>query len=144
MAERCQPLSPIIELAGVTKFYEAKRALDRVTVTIQPGEFVAVIGKSGAGKTALLRCLTCSTTVSEGRIRAATAAGLTIIANLHHVDYARRYADRVLGLRGGQLVYDGAPTALTETILVEIFGDVPTATPKPDPMAVGEAIWAIS
>jgi len=55
----------------------------------------------------------------------ATAAGLTVIATLHHVDYARRYADRVLGLREGRLVFDGAAAALTDAALLEIFGEVP-------------------
>jgi phosphonate transport system ATP-binding protein len=69
MAEQRQSLSPIIKVDGVTKWFEVKRALDHVTVTIQPGEFIAVIGKSGAGKTTFLRCLACSTTASEGGIR---------------------------------------------------------------------------
>jgi phosphonate transport system ATP-binding protein len=36
----------------------------------------------------------------------ATDAGLTVVSTLHHVDYARRYADRVIGLRQGRLVFD--------------------------------------
>jgi phosphonate transport system ATP-binding protein len=55
----------------------------------------------------------------------ATRAGLTVIATLHHVDYARRYADRILGLRGGRLVFDGAPEALSDAALMEIFGELP-------------------
>src|ERR687891_179117 len=69
MAERRPALCPVITLESVTKCFENKRALDRITVTIQPGEFIAVIGKSGAGKTTLLRCLAGSTTVSAGCIR---------------------------------------------------------------------------
>ena len=69
MAKRCHPLSPIIRLDAVTKCFEAKRALDHVTVAIQPGEFVAVVGRSGAGKTTLLRCLACSTTVTESVLK---------------------------------------------------------------------------
>src|SRR5215471_6161861 len=38
--------------------------------------------------------------------RVASETGLTVIATLHHVEYARRYADRVLGLRAGELVFD--------------------------------------
>src|SRR5262245_18419049 len=58
-------------------------------------------------------------------------AGLTVIATLHHVEYARRYAGRVLGLREGRLVFDGLPDALTAAALGDIFGDVPEATAEP-------------
>ena len=82
--------------------------------------------------------------VMETLRRIASTAGLTVVANLHHVEYARRYTDRVLGLRGGRLVFDGPPAGMTEAVLVDIFGDVPTDAPGSRPMAVGEAIWAIS
>jgi phosphonate transport system ATP-binding protein len=61
--------SPRIVLAQVTKRYAQTVALDHVTLTIEPGEFVAVIGRSGAGKTTLLRCLAGAVPVSEGAIR---------------------------------------------------------------------------
>jgi phosphonate transport system ATP-binding protein len=57
--------------------------------------------------------------------RIATEANLTVIATLHHVDYARGYADRVLGLRAGELVFNGPPAELTEAMLVDIFGEYP-------------------
>jgi phosphonate transport system ATP-binding protein len=76
--------------------------------------------------------------------RIATAAGLTVIANLHHVEYARRYADRVLGLRGGRLVFDGPPAALAEATLADIFGEVPAEVSKVGAIAVGEALWTTS
>jgi phosphonate transport system ATP-binding protein len=58
--------------------------------------------------------------------RIATEAGLTVIATLHHVDYARAYADRVLGLRAGTLVFNGPPGELTDMMLIDIFGEYPT------------------
>jgi phosphonate transport system ATP-binding protein len=64
--------------------------------------------------------------------RIATEASLTVIATLHHVDYARGYADRVLGLREGELVFNGPPTELTDAMLIEIFGEYPA------PLAVRE------
>jgi phosphonate transport system ATP-binding protein len=63
--------------------------------------------------------------------RIASDAGLTVIATLHHVDYARAYADRVLGLRAGGLVFNGPPGELTGAMLVDIFGEYPT------PLALG-------
>jgi phosphonate transport system ATP-binding protein len=58
----------------------------------------------------------------------ASEAKLTVITSLHHVEYARRYADRVLGLRGGQVVFDGPPTYLTQEALRDIFGALSAAT----------------
>jgi len=57
--------------------------------------------------------------------RVATTANLTVVATLHHVDYARAYADRILGLRAGRLVFNGAPADLDAARLVEIFGELP-------------------
>ena len=57
--------------------------------------------------------------------RIASSAGLTVISTLHHVEYARRYADRVLGLRAGRLVFDGPARDLTDAAVREIFGAAP-------------------
>jgi phosphonate transport system ATP-binding protein len=80
--------SPTILLDRVTKRFDTKIALQGVTATIQPGEFVAVIGKSGAGKTTLLRCLTCATAVTEGIIR----FGEQNLARLHGTALRRHHA----------------------------------------------------
>ncbi len=46
-----------VELSAVEKIYGRTRALDRVTLSLMPGQIVAVLGSNGAGKTTLLRCL---------------------------------------------------------------------------------------
>lgn len=47
--------------------------------------------------------------------------GLTCIMNLHQVEYAKRYSDRIVGLRNGCLVFDDKPAALSEDALHTIF-----------------------
>jgi phosphonate transport system ATP-binding protein len=61
--------------------------------------------------------------VMETLQRIAATARITVIANLHHVEYARRYTNRVLGLRDGRLMFDGPPAALTEAVVVNLFGE---------------------
>ena len=48
--------------------------------------------------------------------------GLTVICNLHTLDTARTYCDRVVGMRDGRVVFDGASTALTDRAAREIYG----------------------
>jgi len=48
--------------------------------------------------------------------------GFPVIINIHNVALAQRFADRVVGMTGGRVVYDGAPGALTEGHLKEIYG----------------------
>src|SRR5262245_7322937 len=265
--------SPVVILDGVTKTFGDQRALESVSATINPGEFVAVVGRSGAGKTTLLRCLSRTLTASDGVVRVgdqdlatlrgaglrrhrarvgmvyqqfnlvrrlrvidnvligrlghlagwrrwaalarrfapedreiamrclqhvglldrvwqrtdtlsggeqqrvaiarvlaqdaslilgdepvaslavlngamvmqtlrdtASRSGLTVIATLHHVDYARRYADRVLGLREGRLVFDGPAAALGDGALAWIFGEPPRSI-LATPAAAREPRW---
>ena len=51
-----------------------------------------------------------------------TAKGIPIIVNMHDVELARRFADRIIGMSEGRVVYDGAPAALTEGHLKTIYG----------------------
>jgi phosphonate transport system ATP-binding protein len=261
---------PILSLERVSKDFGSRHALRTVSLSVHPGECVAVIGRSGAGKTTFLRCLACFTPVTAGAIRfrgqnlatlagaglrahrcrvgmiyqqfnlvrrlsvlynvlvgrlshlspaarwAALAyrfpardrdialrcldhvglldrawqrtdtlsggeqqrvaiakilaqepeliladepiasldllngelvmgtlraiahdAGLPVVATLHHVDFARRYADRVLGFQSGQLIFDGPAADLTDGVLQQIFGDRVAAETSPLPVAVG-------
>ncbi len=54
------PSTPVLELSGVSKGYSdipAERVLDNVNLTVSEGEFVAIVGFSGAGKTTLISLL---------------------------------------------------------------------------------------
>ncbi|HIY58825.1 MAG TPA: phosphonate ABC transporter ATP-binding protein [Candidatus Tetragenococcus pullicola] len=48
--------------------------------------------------------------------------GRTIIINLHSVDLARKYSSRIIGLRQGEIVFDGSPEEATDQVLTEIYG----------------------
>ncbi len=48
--------------------------------------------------------------------------GRMVIANLHTLDTARRYCDRVIGMRDGRIVFDGTPDQLTTGAARDIYG----------------------
>lgn len=66
--------------------------------------------------------------------------GITVICNLHSLDTARAYSDRLVGMAQGRIVFDGAPNALTDTTARELYGleagDVmdTAGTAMPEPM----------
>lgn len=45
-----------------------------------------------------------------------------VIANLHTLDTARRYCDRVIGMRDGRIVFDGRPEQLSTGVARDIYG----------------------
>lgn len=48
--------------------------------------------------------------------------GVTTIVNLHSLDLARSYCDRLVGMAAGRIVFDGAPEALTDAVARELYG----------------------
>ncbi|NLF28386.1 MAG: phosphonate ABC transporter ATP-binding protein, partial [Clostridiales bacterium] len=57
---------------------------------------------------------------------------ITILINIHHVDLALEYADRVIGIRTGEIVYDGPAAEVGEDVLGRIYSGaaIPTAQEK--------------
>jgi phosphonate transport system ATP-binding protein len=49
-------------------------------------------------------------------------AGITVICNLHHLDTARSYCERIIGMQAGRVVFDGSPQDLSMEKAVEIYG----------------------
>lgn len=75
-----------------------------------------------------------------------TERGITVLVNLHSIDIAREYCCRVIGLRDGKVVFDGAMSELTDQALETIYdGDAseelikPTLVPITEPPVVGSA-----
>jgi phosphonate transport system ATP-binding protein len=61
--------APVVVVNGLIKTYPPTvRALSRVSFAVQSGEFVSVLGPSGAGKTTLFRCLTGLTRPDAGGV----------------------------------------------------------------------------
>jgi len=49
--------------------------------------------------------------------------GITVLVSLHQVELAKRYADRIIGLNAGKIVFDGPPETLGYDALKHIYKD---------------------
>ena len=63
-------MSALVEIQDISKIYNPGenevRALDHISLTIQKGEFVAIIGQSGSGKSTLMNMIGCLDVPTEG------------------------------------------------------------------------------
>ena len=75
--------------------------------------------------------------VMDALLRINKHFGITVMCNLHSLDLARGYCDRLIGMAAGKIVFDGAPSALTDHIARELYdleanevmGDAPMDVP---------------
>ena len=61
--------------------------------------------------------------VMQDFVRINKDLGISILLNIHHVELAIEYADRVIGIRAGQIVYDGPAKAVDQAVLDRIYGE---------------------
>lgn len=47
---------------------------------------------------------------------------MSVLINIHHVDLALKYADRVIGIKAGEIIYDGPSSEVTHDVLTQIYG----------------------
>ena len=63
-----------------------------------------------------------SVEIMELIARRAGERDIPVIVNIHNVELARRFADRIVGMSRGELVFDGPPRALEDARLLQIYG----------------------
>ena len=61
--------------------------------------------------------------VMQDFVRINQEMGISILLNIHHVELALEYADRIIGIRAGRIVYDGLSANVDQTVLDAIYGD---------------------
>ena len=66
--------------------------------------------------------------------------GITVLVNLHTLDTARAYSDRIIAMRDGRVFFDGTPAQLTDDVVRDVYGTeafgtfdpaVTSTTPRP-------------
>jgi len=78
--------------------------------------------------------------VMDALLRINKHFGITVLCNLHSLDLARSYCDRLIGMAQGRVVFDGAPAELTDHVARELYdleaSDVMGGMPVPVPEGV--------
>ena len=62
-------MTPLLELASVSKQFGPNRVLDRISLSVRAGEVIVILGPSGCGKSTLLRTLNGLEPIQGGEIR---------------------------------------------------------------------------
>lgn len=81
-------LSPLVQLAGIRKYFDGKEVIPQLDLTINNGEFLTLLGPSGCGKTTVLRLIAGLETVDSGRI-------MLDNEDITHVPAENRYVNTV-------------------------------------------------
>lgn len=60
--------------------------------------------------------------VMEDFVKINQEFNITVVANMHHVDIAKKYAKRIIGIKAGKIVYDGPSSTITNDDLTNVYG----------------------
>jgi phosphonate transport system ATP-binding protein len=86
--------------------------------------------------------------VMDALLRINKHFGITVLCNLHSLDLARGYCDRLIGMAAGRIVFNDAPAALTEHIARELYDleadEVMGASPIDEPVSTVPAIGKVA
>ncbi len=63
-----------------------------------------------------------SKVIMEHLKRITRSRGIPCLVNLHQVDVAKHYSDRIIGIHMGECVFVGTPDELTDDIITKIYG----------------------
>lgn len=73
--------------------------------------------------------------------------GITVVCNLHSLELARSYCDRVIGMAAGKVVFEGTPEQLTNSEARRLYGLDPDArsgaSTTPSSVGVGESVQGV-
>ena len=136
----CFPL----EIAGTSKADAEKRArelLESVGLSDRADNYPSQLSGGQQQRVALARTLTqdpriiladepvaaldpvTAKQVMQDFVRINHEMGISILLNIHHVELALEYADRIIGIRAGRIVYDGLSANVDQKVLDAIYGD---------------------
>ena len=120
--------TPIIEVINLTFDYPGFRALEQVSLSIEPGTVTALVGPNGAGKTTLLRCIAALDTPLAGTVR---VAGLDVFESPREVHALMGYLSDSFGLYSDLTVAQGLEyAARSQGLAIEALAAAVQTTAK--------------
>lgn len=119
---------------------EALEALDRVGILEKAYHRADQLSGGQQQRVALARCLAqnpkiiladepvaaldpvTANMVMEDFVKINREMQISILINIHHVDIALKYCQRIIGIKAGEIVYDGPSDQVDEAVLTQIYG----------------------
>ena len=80
-----------------------------------------------------------SRTVLSYLKQASRELGITVVCNLHQIDYAREFGERIVGVSAGRVVFEGKPAELGDAVLQRIYPGLDESDARSSAPAGGRA-----
>jgi phosphonate transport system ATP-binding protein len=133
------PVANLLQLFTAEEQYEALKALERLDIAQTATQWAQTLSGGQQQRVAIARALMQSpkmiladepiasldprnAQIVMDSLRDINAEGITVITNLHTLDTARAYCERIVGMSQGKVVFDGTPAELTTDVARQIYG----------------------
>jgi phosphonate transport system ATP-binding protein len=133
------PVANLLQIFTAEEQYEALKALERLDIAQTAMQWAQTLSGGQQQRVAIARALMQSpkmiladepiasldprnAQIVMDSLRDINAEGITVITNLHTLDTARAYCERIVGMSQGKVVFDGTPAELTTDVARQIYG----------------------
>jgi phosphonate transport system ATP-binding protein len=133
------PVLNLLQVFSATEQLEALKALERLDIASTATQWAQTLSGGQQQRVAIARALMQNpkliladepiasldprnAQIVMDSLRDINAEGITVITNLHTLDTARAYCERIIGMSGGKVVFDGTPNELTTEVARTIYG----------------------
>jgi phosphonate ABC transporter, ATP-binding protein len=133
------PVMNLLQLFTAEEQFEALKALERLDIAQTAMQWAQTLSGGQQQRVAIARALMQkpkmiladepiasldprNAQIVMDSLRDINAEGITVITNLHTLDTARAYCERIVGMAAGKVVFDGTPDELTTDVARAIYG----------------------
>ena len=133
------PVANLLQIFSADEQYEALKALERLDIAQTAMQWAQTLSGGQQQRVAIARALMQNprmiladepiasldprnAQIVMDSLRDINAEGITVITNLHTLDTARAYCERIVGMSQGRVVFDGTPDELTTDVARAIYG----------------------